>query len=187
MRTSKHVINWSVVIALMIGVPLWAQEALSQSDSSQIKVDPSGEIKIFSDLLIPEGEIRSGSLRLVGGDLTVAGKVTGRITVLGGSVKLLPTAEVEGSIFALGGKIDRDPEATVTGQVVEVNRGKVSLSRKQAKEIFGDDTSLDWAHQGDGEGEDERLLLAIFLISQSTVSYVSVVSSISIFDFLFLI
>ncbi len=145
MRILLNATGRTFIIFFMIAGHLWAWEPSVQSDSSQVNVEPSGEIKIFSDLLIPEGEIRSGSLRLVGGNLTVAGKVTGRITVLGGEVRLLPTAEVEGSIFALGGKIIRDPDAKVTGQVVEVNRGKVSLSRKEANEIFGNDTRLDWS------------------------------------------
>ncbi|MCH7851148.1 MAG: polymer-forming cytoskeletal protein [Candidatus Marinimicrobia bacterium] len=145
----------ALIIFFMVTGRLWAWEPSTRWDTSQVNVDPTGEIKIFSDLLIPEGEVRSGSLRLVGGNLTVAGKVTGRITVLGGEVRLLPTAEVEGSIFALGGRIVRHPDAIVTGQVVEVNRGKVSLSRKQAKEIFGEETSLDWSRdQVDWDDDD---------------------------------
>ncbi|MCK4579537.1 MAG: polymer-forming cytoskeletal protein, partial [Candidatus Marinimicrobia bacterium] len=127
----------TVTLVLMVGLPAFGQEDDTTS-TQNARVEPSGEIKIFTDLTIPEGEIRSGNLRVIGGDLTVAGTVTGRITVIGGAVEILPTATIEGSIYALGGKINRDPGATVTGQVIEVNRGKVSMSRSQAEDIFGD-------------------------------------------------
>ncbi len=143
----------TVTLVLMVGLPAFGQEDDTTS-TQNARVEPSGEIKIFTDLTIPEGEIRSGNLRVIGGDLTVAGTVTGRITVIGGAVEILPTATIEGSIYALGGKINRDPGATVTGQVIEVNRGKVSMSRSQAEDIFGDDTSLEWRYKGDWGDDD---------------------------------
>lgn len=114
-----------------------AQEMSLDQQPDQTKVDPSGEIKIFNDLFIAEDEVRSGAIRIIGGDLKVAGTVTDRITVLGGDVELLPTARVKGTIVALGGIISRSPEAQVTGEVLEVNRGKISLSREETDEIFG--------------------------------------------------
>ena len=126
-----------LLIALILCSGLPAQEQPEPSDPVPAVTRSAGETKIFTDLFIPEGEVRSGVIRVIGGDLTVAGTVTGRITVLGGDVKLLPTARVEGSIYTIGGQIIRSPDAQVTGKVLEVNRGKVSLSREQADEIFG--------------------------------------------------
>lgn len=125
---------------------LSAREAYLQDEPDSIKVEPSGEIKIFSDLLIPENEVRAGNLRVIGGDLTVDGKVTGRITVLGGDVTIGPSAQIEGGIFAIGGKINRHPDARVTGEVVEVNTSRVSFSREKDEDFLAFD-----------EDEDERL------------------------------
>ena len=135
-----------LVLLLLTWLPITAQQQAEGDQQDETKVSPSGEIKIFDDLLIPEGEVRSGAIRVIGGNLTVAGRVTGRITVLGGDVDLEPTAQVEGTIIALGGSIRRSEGAQVTGDVLEVNRGKVSLTREEAEEIFGYD-----------EGRDERL------------------------------
>ena len=146
-----------LVILLLTWLPVTAQEQTEGDQPDETKVSPSGEIKIFDDLLIPEGEVRSGNIRVIGGNLTVAGQVTGRITVLGGDVELLPTARVEGTIVALGGRVHRSDEAQVTGQVLEVNRGKISLTREEAREIFGYDEDRDERldRRDDEEEEDE--------------------------------
>lgn len=146
-----------LVLLLLTWLPIAAQEQAEGDQPDEAKVSPSGEIKIFDDLLIPEGEVRTGAIRIIGGNLTVAGQVTGRITVLGGDVELLPTARVEGTIVALGGRVHRSDEAQVTGQVLEVNRGKISLTREEAREIFGYDEDRDERldRRDDEEEEDE--------------------------------
>ncbi|MFC1483691.1 BamA/TamA family outer membrane protein [Candidatus Neomarinimicrobiota bacterium] len=148
-----------VLLLLLIGW-LAAQEETLETPPEEVKVDPSGEIKIFNDLHIPEGEVRSGAIRIIGGNLTVAGRVTGRITVLGGDVELLPTAQIDGTIVALGGRITRSPEAQVEGDVFEVNRGKISISREDSEQIFGSDddrdTPLAWDEEAESEQKDEE-------------------------------
>lgn len=143
-----------LLLTWLTALPVAAQEPADDDQTVQSKVSPSGETKIFNDLLIPEGEVRSGAIRVIGGNLTVAGKVTGRITVLGGDVELLPTAQVEGTIVTIGGKIHRSDEALVTGDVLEVNRGKLSLTREEAEEIFGYDEDRD--ERLDQRDEDEE-------------------------------
>ena len=146
-----------LVLLLLTWLPVTAQESTESDQPDEAKVSLSGEIKIFNDLVIPQGEVRSGNIRVIGGNLTVAGRVTGRITVLGGDVDLQPTAQVEGAIVALGGKISRSDEAQVTGDVLEVNRGKVSLTREESRQIFGydedQDERLDWRSDEDEEDE----------------------------------
>lgn len=146
-----------LILLLVTWLPIAAQEQAEGDQPDETEVSPSGEIKIFDDLLIPEGEVRSGAIRVIGGNLTVAGQVTGRITVLGGDVELLPTAQVEGTIVALGGRVHRSDGAQVTGQVLEVNRGKFSLTREEAREIFGYDEDRDERldRRDDEEEEDE--------------------------------
>ena len=130
---------YTTIFAVTFLAPLAGQESLSTEESEEIRIDDSGEIKIFSDLTIPAGEVRTGKLRVIGGNLTVAGTVTGRITVIGGDVELLSTAVVEGAIVALGGTVTQDPEAKVNGEVIEINTGKVSLSREKSRALFGGD------------------------------------------------
>ena len=146
-----------LIFILLTYLPVSAQEPAESDQPDEAKVSPSGELKIFDDLVIPEGEVRSGAIRVIGGNLTVAGRVTGRITVLGGDVELQPTARVEGTIVTIGGRIHRSEGAQVTGDVLEVNRGKISLSKEEAREIFGydedKDERLDWREDKDEEDE----------------------------------
>ncbi len=156
-------INITLVMAgifLALTAPLAGQEGQAAEGLQDYRVDESGEIKIFSDLTIPADEIRHGNLRVVGGTLTVAGTVTGRITVLGGNVIIESTAVIEGVLVALGGSITRDPAAKVTGDILEVNLGKVSLTREKADAIFlrnpADDQALSsrWEADADRAGYD---------------------------------
>lgn len=144
----------TILLTLLL-VPAWSQTAENSEPElrPQKEAVSGGEIKIFDDLVIPEGEVRAGAVRVIGGHLTVAGRVTGRITVLGGDVDLLSTAVIEGTIATIGGRINRHPDAQVTGRILEVNRGKVSLSREENRELFGIDDdraeSLDRIDNGD--------------------------------------
>ncbi len=142
--STTHTIQKFALIFALFGTALYAQaEADGELGVPEIKIEESGEIKIFKDLYIPAGEVRSGSIRVIGGDLKVDGRVTGRITVLGGEVLLGPTAEIEGAIVAIGGAIIKDPKAKVTGEVIELNRGKMSISRRKSRDLFSDETNLD--------------------------------------------
>ena len=58
-----------------------------------------------------------GTIVRVGGDLTVAGRITGDAISLGGSVRLEPGARVDGRIVTLLGDINLPEQASVTGGV----------------------------------------------------------------------
>ncbi|MBC8479053.1 MAG: hypothetical protein H8D46_01210 [FCB group bacterium] len=95
-------------------------------------------VKILSDYDIPEGEIVNKNLKIIGGDLTVAGVVNGEITIIGGDVYILPTAVVNGSLTALGGEISQSTEAIVNGEIFEINENKWSFSRDENDEEVED-------------------------------------------------
>ena len=58
-----------------------------------------------------------GTIVRVGGDLTVAGRITGDAISLGGSVRLEPGARVDGRIVTLLGDVNLPEKASVTGSV----------------------------------------------------------------------
>ncbi|MCH8327292.1 MAG: polymer-forming cytoskeletal protein, partial [Candidatus Marinimicrobia bacterium] len=125
------------MLTILTSAFLFGQEELSVPSEVDYTFDDSGELKIFSDLTIPANEIRTGNLRVIGGDLTIFGTVTGRIIVIGGDVDIKSSAVVEGSVVALGGKLTKAEGAKITGEVLEINSGKLSLSRRQTEDIFG--------------------------------------------------
>jgi Polymer-forming cytoskeletal len=73
-------------------------------------------VAIGRDLIV-EGEA-DGDVAAVEGSVEISGQVTGDVVVLGGDVRLLPTARVGGDVSALGGVIRAAPGARVEGRMV---------------------------------------------------------------------
>lgn len=73
----------------------------------------------------------------VGGQVTVYGKVEGRIVVIGGSVVLSPTAYVEKSITTVGGIIVQGTGSVVEGPLTEINASNFA-------DVLGQVLTGDW-------------------------------------------
>jgi hypothetical protein len=73
-------------------------------------------VAIGRDLIV-DGEAE-GDVAAVEGSVEISGRVTGDVVVLGGDVRLLPTARVGGDVSALGGVIRAAPGARVEGRMV---------------------------------------------------------------------
>lgn len=56
-----------------------------------------------------------GDVTVAGGVLTVDGRITGNVSLMGGSVRLNETAVVEGDLASFAGSVDRAPGAEVRG------------------------------------------------------------------------
>lgn len=67
--------------------------------------------------VIVDGEALS-DVAAIDGSARVSGTVGGDLLVLGGSVRLEPTARVSGDVFVLGGTLDAAPGATIGGRAV---------------------------------------------------------------------
>jgi len=68
---------------------------------------------------IPAGSVVEGDLAVVGGALTLGGRVAGSVLVIDGDVELLPGAEILGELTVAGGTVFGTGEAHVAGQVSE--------------------------------------------------------------------
>ena len=69
---------------------------------------------------LPSDTVLHGSLHLLRGEVTLAGRVTGDVTQLGGRLVLAAGARLEGSLQTAGGELERSPLSKVAGSV---NRG----------------------------------------------------------------
>ncbi|MEW5928069.1 MAG: hypothetical protein AB1941_11335 [Gemmatimonadota bacterium] len=67
---------------------------------------------------IPEERAVEGDVAVLGGPLTVAGRIEGRVVVINGDVELLPGAVVDGDLTVVGGTITGLDAARVTGEVL---------------------------------------------------------------------
>ena len=82
-------------------------------------------IKIGSDVTVEEGTI-IGNAIVIGGQITVYGKVEHHVVAVGGSVVLGSTAAVGGNVISVGGIIVRGRGAEVSGNITEINSSEIS-------------------------------------------------------------
>lgn len=81
-------------------------------------------IAFGQDVRIERDEEVTEAAVVIGGNLTVDGRVRDGIVVVGGDLNLSSTANVRGDIVMVGGTITRDPAATLTGSVNYVSFGQ---------------------------------------------------------------
>ncbi|RPI79910.1 MAG: hypothetical protein EHM45_00950 [Desulfobacteraceae bacterium] len=78
-------------------------------------------VSIGQDRVIQENETINGDAVVVGGNLTVFGRVRGDAVCVGGDLVLGPKATVRGDAVNVGGKAQIDPAAYVRGKKVNVS------------------------------------------------------------------
>jgi len=111
------------VNVLLVGLLLLAAPAppARASDTAALRLERGSLarhqlVAIGRDLVV-DGEAY-GDVAAVEGSVEISGRVTGDVVVLGGDVRLLPTARVGGDVSALGGVIRASPGARVEGRMV---------------------------------------------------------------------
>ncbi|MFH1260069.1 MAG: hypothetical protein ABII74_09755 [Elusimicrobiota bacterium] len=77
-------------------------------------------VKLGKDVLIEENMVVDNAV-VVGGNLTVNGKVNNDAVSVGGMVFLGPNALVGKNVVSVGGEIQKDETAEIVGNLVEVN------------------------------------------------------------------
>ena len=136
MRKLTHIVWLVVLSSLLAFVALGAAPARAQEEDRR-----AGQIVFGRDVTLERGETVDGDLVVFGGSLmtradsrilgdavvfggsiTIAGKVNGDVTAIGGNVHLTPTAQVQGDAAALGGLVQREAGAQLLGQRVETGR-----------------------------------------------------------------
>lgn len=74
-------------------------------------------IAFGKSLTVAEDEEVTDGVVAIGGRIRIAGRVRDEVVAIGGSVELLPTAEVRGDITAIGGRVTIAPGARHAGQI----------------------------------------------------------------------
>ena len=83
---------------------------------------------------------------VMGGNLDVYGAVTGKLTVMGGNVRLHPGARVEGDVHALGGNLVLEDGSLVEGDVGVLGG---ALHREDGAQVEGSiHDGMRWGHWG---------------------------------------
>ncbi len=112
----------------------------------------AGAMRFRGDTEIGENEIIDGDVVVLDGTLTVAGKVDGRILVVFGDLRLLPTASVAGDVIAVNGQVQTDDGAMVEGDAV-VTSMPVDGNEPHRESEERRRTAADKPHWTEDEGE----------------------------------
>ncbi|GJG88036.1 hypothetical protein tb265_32170 [Gemmatimonadetes bacterium T265] len=76
-----------------------------------------GTLRVRGRFAVPAGSEITGDVAVVGGPVTVAGRVAGRLTVVNGDVTFRPGARVDGDVLVVGGLVDGRREARFGGEL----------------------------------------------------------------------
>jgi hypothetical protein len=100
----------------------------------------SASTRIQGDVTLPAGSRFEGSLALYRGALRIAGRVNGPVTVVNGTLYLLPGAAVQGEILVVGGRLIRSEQVEHFGHervywdaapVVRTTEGWLALQERR--------------------------------------------------------
>tara|TARA_B100000315_G_scaffold188911_1_gene178702 strand:+ start:33220 stop:34755 length:1536 start_codon:yes stop_codon:yes gene_type:complete len=114
-----------------------AMDSINPEDANfEVETD----LKLFGDYYIKEGEVSQEYIRIIGGDLYVAGTAENRIIVLGGDVFVKSSAVINGEIVAIGGRVFTDKGAVINGKIVESNIREGIFYSEQSGDGMGEDS-----------------------------------------------
>ena len=125
-----------------------------------------GTLRVTGPYLVEASREVSGDIAVLGGDLTIAGHVSGRIVSINADVRLSSGARVDGDILVVGGQVTGSDVATVGGQI-RVYRARLDYTRDGDRLTRGrdepDDTQRWWRRRErwrSGGWSDLRLVSA---------------------------
>jgi len=76
-------------------------------------------LRLLRDYALPAGSTSREPIVVIGGSAVIDGRAEDDVVVIGGSLRVGPTAVVLGDVVSVGGELMVDPAATIEGQVDE--------------------------------------------------------------------
>ena len=107
---------------IAVGVLVPASASAQSPDTITYRLTGT-RIALGQDVRIERDEEVTDAAIVVGGSLTVDGRVRDGVVVVGGNLYLSSTADVRGDIVLVGGTLTRDPGARLTGGVSYISFG----------------------------------------------------------------
>ncbi len=87
--------------------------------AKQWKVIGRSVFKMGSDFEVADDELVQGDVVVVGGTLTVSGKVLGKAVAVAGNLNIEDSGEVKGDAVSIGGNVTRSGNAQISGQEID--------------------------------------------------------------------
>ena len=120
-----------------------------------INIEGADILKIGSSYAVDDGETISGDVVIIGGALTVEGKIEGDAVVVGGSMYLASTAVVAGDAVVIGGILEREDGSIVGGKAVENPQEEINLEGVEGLEGEGLEVRIEGGTEGKEGGEGD--------------------------------
>ena len=106
-----------MVLAAVLGTPV----VLSAQDGDSGYRGEGVRILMGRSLAIPANGVQRDPVVVIGGSLTVDGRVEDDVVVIAGRTRLGPAAVLLGDLTTIGGSADLDPEARIHGELNQVS------------------------------------------------------------------
>lgn len=130
MRTDKLSHSLLLLAGLLAAAPAMAQ---APPDSATPEAAPSSDEPMTGGREIQAGEVVRGDVVVVGGDLRVAGEVTGNAAVAGGDLLLDEGGLIRGDAVVTGGEII-DRGGRILGEMREIGEASAAPAAETAAE-----------------------------------------------------
>ncbi len=154
------------LLAALAGLPLAAQERADSAWRSDLPPEVAREVTDFFNnpgtihfsgrTRIPAERIVDGDVAVLGGPVTVAGQIRGRIVVINGDVELLRGASISGGLTVVGGSVSGLADARVGGEAVAYgerlryrrdNSERIVLTERQRRAPVREETGRETREQ----------------------------------------
>nr|MBA2573089.1 hypothetical protein [Gemmatimonadota bacterium] len=132
------------LLAILGGLPLAAQERADSAWRSDLPPEVAREVTdFFNDprtihfsgrTRIPAERVVDGDVAVLGGPVTIAGQIRGRVVVINGDVELLRGASISGGLTVVGGRVSGLADARVGGEAVAYSE-RLRYRRDQSERI----------------------------------------------------
>ena len=168
----RHTLRVGLALAQIIAISLGAQQLDERVLPRDVADDvlrvwnAPGTLRVTGPYMVEAAREVVGDIAVLGGELTVAGHVSGRVVSINADVHLTTGSRVDGEILAVGGRVTGSDVATVGGQI-RVYRARLDYTRDGDRLIPGrdgtDDTQRWWRRRErwrSGGWSDIRLLSA---------------------------
>ncbi len=88
-----------------------------------------GTFRVRGRFVVPAGSTVAGDVAVMSGPVTVAGRVTGRLTVVNGDLTFRPGARIDGDVLVVGGLVDGRREALLGGEL-RIDRRPATVAQR---------------------------------------------------------
>lgn len=97
-------------------------------------------VRFGEDVEVGADEIVRGDIVVLGGNVTIEGKVVGDVVVIGGDALAMSGAEINGDFVVLGGALEEEPEVLIHGESLELK--DLSFNFDGLSQFFGPRTKF---------------------------------------------